>query len=712
MIVAMALMSSLAAQIASLPLFTPQQPASDWLIQSSKLHTGVFRTDEVNEIVLANGLLARRFKLSPAAATVRIQDLRTGENWLRGVLPEAEVTIGGQRISVGGLEGQPDLAYLSPDWLHQMHPTPSPLVFTGFTIGRPTERLPWKRTRTSPKLLWPLPGVSLQLNFESANLVVSVHYEMFDSLPVISKWISVRNVGEKSVRIDSFKSEMLRFVEGESIVDDNPEWARPNVTVLTDYSFGGMAVNNSNRTVYWEQDPAYTTQVNYRLAAPCVLEVRPPLGPGVDVAPGETFDSFRSFELFHDSSERERTSLGIRKTLRALAPWSSENPLMLHLTSTEPRTVRTAIDQAAECGFEMVIISFWSGLDMEDVSDKNIAKFRELREYANAKGIELGGYSLLASRRIDDENDVINPKTGKTGGAIFDNSPCLCSKWGQEYFAKIRRFIEGTGFQVLEHDGSYPGDVCASTSHPGHRGLEDSQWKQYQQIVGLYRWARERGMYLNVPDNYFLAGSNKTGMGYRESNWSLPREQQHIHARQNLYDGTWEKTPSMGWMMVPLVEYQGGGAAATIEPLREHLHDYEMHLANNLGFGAQACYRGPRLYDSPETKAAVIKWVKWFKEHRELLEADVIHVRRADGVNLDVALHVLPGKAMAVIYNPQNKPQREVIRLPLYYAGLTGKARIGDALGKVRAQDMKGSDLLLDVEVAPKSCSWYVIQKD
>ena len=137
----------------------------------------------------------------------------------------------------------------------------------------------------------------------------------------------------------------------------------------------------------------------------------------------------------------------------------------------------------------------------------------------------------------------------------------------------------------------------------------------------IYADCLANGVFLNVPDNYFLAGSNKTGMGYRESNWSLPREQQHIHARQNLYDGTWEKTPSMGWMMVPLVEYQGGGPAATIEPLKDHLADYEMHLANNLGYGAQACYRGPRLYDSPEVKAAVIKWVSWFKKYRAILES-------------------------------------------------------------------------------------------
>ena len=86
-------------------------------------------------------------------------------------------------------------------------------------------------------------------------------------------------------------------------------------------------------------------------------------------------------------------------------------------------------------------------------------------------------------------------------------------------------------------------------------------------------------------------------MGYREVNWSLPREQQVIHTRQNIYDGTWQKAPSMGWMFVPLTEYQGGGAAATIEPLDQHLDHYQRMLDSNLALGVQACYRGPRLFD-------------------------------------------------------------------------------------------------------------------
>ena len=37
-----------------------------------------------------------------------------------------------------------------------------------------------------------------------------------------------------------------------------------------------------------------------------------------------------------------------------------------------------------------------------------------------------------------------------------------------------------------------------------------------------------------------------------------------------------------------------GGAAAAFEPLSEHLLEYEWALAQYLGYGVAACYRGPR----------------------------------------------------------------------------------------------------------------------
>ena len=321
----------------------------------------------------------------------------------------------------------------------------------------------------------------------------------------------------------------------------------------------------------------------------------------------------------------------------------------------------------------MVIMTFGSGFDIENEDPAYIAQIKNLVDYGWAKGVALGGYSLLASRQISASDDVVNPKP------IFDHSPCLGSPWGIEYFRKVRHFIEATGLRVLEHDGSYPGDTCASTTHPGHHGLDDSQWAQWKTISDFYAWCRSRAVYLNVPDWYYLEGSNKSAMGYRESNWSLPRERQIILARQNIYDGTWDKTPSMGWMFVPLVQYQGGGAAATLEPLKEHLDFYQKHLALNLTAGVQACYRGPRLYDSEQTRAMVKGWVSFYKKHREILESDIIHVRRPDGHDYDAILHVNPAlqeKGLAVVNNPLDVPITRTIRLPIYYTGLTTAAMV------------------------------------
>ena len=128
----------------------------------------------------------------------------------------------------------------------------------------------------------------------------------------------------------------------------------------------------------------------------------------------------------------------------------------------------------------------------------------------------------------------------------------------------------------------------------------------------LYHWLNEKGVYINAPDWYFLDGTNKIAIGYREVNFSLSRQQQKILNRQNIYDGTWEKTPSMSWGFVPLTRYQGGGEEAVLEPLHDHLKDYEQLMVQYYGAGVQACYRGPRLYDTEVTKQLVVKTINWY----------------------------------------------------------------------------------------------------
>lgn len=708
----------------TLPPLPPDEAVRgrDWLVDTIEVGAQVYRTEHPDEIALSNGLLRRTFRLAPNAATVGLRQLVTGESILRAVKPEAVVSLNGTRIEVGGLKGQPNNAFLLENWIDTLSAAPEAMQFTGFEAGEPAERMAWKRVRShAPDSVWPPRGARLRLDFampatapEALRSVrVSVHYELYDGIPAYAKWISITNDTSAPVRLDTFTSEVLGVVEYGSHVDAKPEFfSAPNVHVETDFAFAGMgALDSSRHSVHWVADPEYTTQVNYRLETPCLLEVRPLLGPAVDIAPGETFESFRAFVLARDSYDRERNGLAQRRLYRHVAPWVTENPLMLHVRHASGPAVREALDQCAEVGFEMAILTFGSSFNLENTKESYLEFNKELADYAAAKGVELGGYSLLASRKISPEDDVVMPEGQKP---TFDQSPCLGSRWGQNYFNTLYHFFEATGFDLLEHDGSYPGDPCTSTTHPAHRAYDDSQWNQWQTIRQFYRWCRERGIFLNVPDFYVLAGSNKTGMGYRETNWSLPRAQQVIHTRQNIFDGTWEKTPSMGWMFVPLTEYHGGGEAATIEPLDEHLDHYERMLISNLALGVQACYRGPRLYDTPRTRDMVKRWVDWYKRYRGILESDLIHGRRADGQDVDWMLHAnprLPEKGMLVAFNPLDTPVRRTLQVNLYYTGLKDVATLApEGANPASVRLARDYTVPVELEIPAQGFRWVLIQ--
>jgi hypothetical protein len=715
--------------LAELPRYSrpTSPPTADWLVDSSSFKAQVYRGASSNELVLANGLIARTFRLAPNAATVGLDNLVTGEAILRGVKPEAIVEIDGTRYEVGGLKGQPNYAFLRPEWVDQLQADPAAFRFVGFEVGQPQARFAWKQARHhAPGVQWPPAGVTLRLDFAAPttgsnttalarlkDVRVSVHYELYDGLPCYSKWITVHNGGGQPIRVDRFSSEVLAAVERTAEVDELSEGRNPpNLHVETDMAFGGMMAAGANRRSYrWLPDPDFHTQVNYEKKTPCLLDVGPDLGPAEEIAPGGTFESFRVWVLPFDSFDRERCGLAMRRMYRVIAPWATENPLMMHVRSADERTVTNAIDQCAAVGFEMVILSFGSGFDLENEKPVVLERAQKYAAYARDRGIEIGSYSLLASRHVGGGHDVVMPP-GQT--PTFGNSPCLASGWGTNYFRRLYEFHRDSGFTLLEHDGSYPGDVCQSDQHPGHRGLDDSRWNQWRMIAEFYRWCRGQGFYLNVPDHYFLNGSSKTGMGYREVNWSLPREQQVIHTRQNIYDGTWEKTPSMGWMFVPLTEYQGGGAAATIEPLDEHLDHYERMLVSNLALGVQACYRGPRLYDTDRTRAMLQRRVTWFKAHRDILESDLIHGRRADARDLDWMLHVNPRlkeKGMLVVFNPLDQPLKRTLRVNLRYTGLTTKANVRAADGRARTYRLdRDYAIELPVEVSAQGMSWWVIE--
>jgi hypothetical protein len=65
------------------------------------------------------------------------------------------------------------------------------------------------------------------------------------------------------------------------------------------------------------------------------------------------------YTLLHDTDDSERQGLAIRKMYRTLAPQITENPIFMHLTDTSPAGVRSAVDQCAEVGINVSLVSFF-----------------------------------------------------------------------------------------------------------------------------------------------------------------------------------------------------------------------------------------------------------------------------------------------------------------------------------------------------------------
>ena len=204
------------------------------------------------------------------------------------------------------------------------------------------------------------------------------------------------------------------------------------------------------------------------------------------------------------------------------------------------------------------------------------------------------------------------------------------------------------------------------------------------------------------------------GLGYNENQYSLPRWQDLSISRQSVYDDTYNLPPTAGWMQVPLVDYHAGGDAAKFEPMSEHLVEYEWALAQYLGSGVAACYRGFRLYDTPETKKLVQKWVNFYKKYRDIITSDIVHVRRPDMQSIDSFMHVNPfldNKGLAMVFNPTQDHQTTNLTLPLYYTGLDLVAKIQEQEGDQHTYQLE-RDYSVDVyvELPPYSITWFLIR--
>ena len=120
------------------------------------------------------------------------------------------------------------------------------------------------------------------------------------------------------------------------------------------------------------------------------------------------------------------------------------------------------------------------------------------------------------------------------------------------------------------------------------------------------------------------------------------------------------------------------------------------------------------MYDTEETKSCVKKVISWYKHYRDILNSDIIHLRRPDGKDWDGFIHVNPSlkeKALAMFFNPTGQIMKRTIKLPLYYTGLTDKARIRMEGGKVETYRLnRDYTVEITVSIPANGHTWLVVE--
>lgn len=639
-----------------------------------------------NIVTLSNGLVERTFDISKNFVTASYKNLYTGISLLNNENLQADIY-----LSLTDTYKDDDTSGDTLFYVGGESDTVPTFQYESYTVEDQTEEIfHWEYDeRMSPPSMkdadWPAKGKALVVNYTApdnadtkyAGVKVQVRYEIYDGIPVICKKINVTNEGENDVIVHRMTVEALpvNTAVKDALYLEGSLNAGPN----HDRNNGRLSYIN------WEsKDDTYGVQT-HQYAVP--NGSKRSYGPNYRISTGETFTSYRLYELFYSSSYFEWQTMEIKKMYRVLFPQTLDAPLIYHCISSNPDTVKKAVDEAANAGFNMVLLSFGSGVNTEDVSAGNIAKYKELVDYAHSKNIMLGAYMMQVARGDGSADDIYNGGWGRMR--------CLTAEAAKKTQENVLKFIDETGLDCMEIDGVYPGGICtldhADKEHR-HEGEEDSIVKQWEEgTYGLYRELRERNVYINAPDWHFMTGANMAVMGYVEESFNITRPQQLIYGREMAYYGTFGKTPAMGWTLVPLSPYKGGDASS-FWPYNERIQDYDYITAVNMLYGVVGSYRGANgLYQEGPAQNVMETWGEFYNKYRDVLGGDIVHIAPpiSESYNvygnriepssdyttaIDGMIHVSPDseqKGLAAFFNQTRETVTQKVKIPLYYTGLT-----------------------------------------
>lgn len=679
----------------------------DWLNGEVNIPSTIEKQD--NTVTISNGIVERTFDVTKNFMTTGYNNLYTGLDLLeKGSLgADMEIVLndhytdgddGEVRYQIGGEES--DFAYL------------------GYTTEENTEEIfhweydPRMSDPTMKDMPWPAKGKALIVNYGAKDTVeeryrgvkLQVRYEIYDGIPVISKYVKVINEGGEKIVVQHLRSEILPV--------QIPK--RDALYMETSYNGGNPNHDRNNgrlQSVQWTDKGSFGQLISQYSYEPDFGQKTEEFGPAYTLQPGETFTGFRTYELFQSSSYYEWQQLAVKKMYRVLFPQTTDNPTIYHLISSDEKKIKEGIDQAKASGFNMVLLSFGSGVNVEDVSAGNIEKYKRICDYAHEKDILIGSYTMVVARGDQGAHESYN--------GCWGNMRCMTSATAETSLKNALKFYKETGMDCIEIDGTYPSWVCNNKKpeHIGHDGEQDSIAKQWEKSVrDFYKDLRELNVYINSPDWHYMNGASMGVMGYEEAAFAIPRTHQLIYGREIAYYGTFGKMPSMGWTLVPFSAYTGGDDSV-FWPYDERINDYDYIIALNMMFGVGGSYRGANgLYQGAPSENVMKTWGAFYNKYNDILNGDVIHIKppvydipegsgsRTSGQTIDIDgfIHASTDtkqKGLGAFFNQTGEKVTQKVKIPLYFTGLTDL--------KAAPAPIEGSHYRDDMRVYPGLGDWY-----
>lgn len=599
-------------QIAPYPMLeTAVKAVGDPLTEYVKSVAKVYRGPGPNDLSLDNGLVRRTISYQPTVETTDIENVQTGVHYLENSQPEDSISINGQNYILGAA---PPETPQNTDYFR----------LTRVSVGTCSTPFDLPSGAKAPHYAWPPRGIQLTLLFTNPRflgLMVEVHHELYDGLPVFMKRIIVRNNSESAIRVDRYATDAL---SPGMINDGNVSGAyillhRLDERVSSPANL--FAPGQSNEAHIIEED----------VQARNLRRISSTSSPNIVVPPGLRLDGHRSF-VFPPTTNG---GLLIDRMNRTFSPWIENRPFIFLLNKAlgdESSTI-ALLDQISKAGFSAVMLGSQAGVDPSGAGEREFEQFAKFRRLAYTKGL---GTGLLANvvqtnSRPEDQLETVRNKDGNDPLLPAKGYECLATRSSSERFAAIRTFLTRTGFTLFLTDG-YDGSVCGSTLHLGHQNQRDSFWQQWKAMTGLEEFCRLRGTWIGAEFGTTLTGLNTRVEGLDPTD--KPR--------------------------LPIPDSREGVDTNMVVVNLDNLSptDLTIWLERCLAAGEWPIFRGSSL-DQDQSKI-LAKWLKIIKDHQEVISSPVSEGAGTTDSQVETSFHINPfgnEKAFFSAYNPTEFPK-------------------------------------------------------